>query len=55
MNVIFGLSDPWDMRKKRIYFVFRNVHFVGMGFDEGHFFRDRIKEHIVTLSFLPHF
>merc|ERR1711923_179415 len=25
--LIFGLSDPWDMRKKRIFFVFRNLHF----------------------------
>ena len=24
-NLIFGLSDPWDMRKKRIFF--RNFHF----------------------------
>ena len=26
-NLIFGSSDPWDMRKKRIFFVFRNFHF----------------------------
>ena len=26
-NVIFGSNDPWDMRKKRIFFVFRNLHF----------------------------
>ena len=26
-NLIFGLSDPWDMRKKRVFFVFRNFHF----------------------------
>ena len=26
-NLIFELSDPWDMRKKRIFFLFRNVYF----------------------------
>ena len=26
-NLIFGLNDPWDMRKKLIIFVFRNFHF----------------------------
>ena len=26
-NLIFGSSDPWDMRKKTHFFVFRNFHF----------------------------
>ena len=26
-NLIFGLSDPWDMRKKTHFFVFPNFHF----------------------------
>ena len=25
-NLIFGLSDPWDMRKENTFFVFQNVH-----------------------------
>ena len=26
-NLIFGLNDPWDMRKKSFFLFFRNFHF----------------------------
>ena len=25
-NIIFGLNDPWDMRKKQVFFFLRNFH-----------------------------
>ena len=36
-NLIFGLSDPWNMRKKLIFFVFRNFYFYAF-YRSGHTF-----------------